>query len=81
MPHFHHFCTSIPVNLDSSGGKYDLSFDPAEPERYRKDVPKADVHILDAGHFALDAAADQIAALVQGFVGSSREGFAARRAR
>ena len=20
MPHFHHFCTSIPVNLDSSGG-------------------------------------------------------------
>ena len=22
-------------------GKYDLSFDPVEPERYRKDVPKA----------------------------------------
>jgi pimeloyl-ACP methyl ester carboxylesterase len=61
-------------------GKYDLSFDLGEPERYRKDVPKAEVHILDAGHFALDTAADQIAALVQGFVGSSREGFAARRA-
>jgi hypothetical protein len=30
--------------------------------------------ILDASHFALDAAADQIAALVQGFVGFSREG-------
>jgi pimeloyl-ACP methyl ester carboxylesterase len=61
-------------------GKYDLSFDLGEPERYRKDVPKAEVHILDAGHFALDTAADQIAAWVQGFVGSSREGFAARRA-
>jgi len=42
--------------------------------------PKAEVHILDAGLFALDTAADQIAALVQGFVGSSREGFAAGRA-
>ena len=61
-------------------GKYELSFDPGEPERYRKDVPNAEVHIVDGGHFALDTAADQIAALVQGFVGSSREGFAERRA-
>jgi hypothetical protein len=29
---------------------------------------------------SLDTAADQIAALVQGLVGSSREGFAAHRA-
>ncbi len=35
-------------------GKYDLSFDPGEPERYRKDVSKAEVHVLDVGHFALD---------------------------
>ena len=53
-------------------GKYDLSFDLGEPERYRKDVPKAEVHVLDAGHFALDTAADEIAALVRGFVGFSR---------
>ncbi len=53
-------------------GKYDLSFDPGEPERYRKDVPKAEVHVLEAGHFALDTAADEIAALVRGFVGPSR---------
>ena len=52
-------------------GKYDLSFDPGEPERYRKDVPNAEVHVLDAGHFALDTAADEIAALVRGFVDSS----------
>ena len=49
-------------------GKYDLSFDPGEPERYRKDVPNAEVHVLDAGHFALDTAADEIAALVREFV-------------
>ena len=53
-------------------GKYDLSFDLSEPEAYRRDVPNAQVHVLDAGHFALDTAADEIAALVRGFVGSSR---------
>ena len=53
-------------------GKYESSFDPSEPESYRRDVPKAEVHIVDGGHFALDTAADEIAAFVQGFVGSSR---------
>jgi pimeloyl-ACP methyl ester carboxylesterase len=53
-------------------GKYELSFDPSEPEAYRRDVPKAEVHIVDGGHFALDTAADEIAALVRQFVGSSR---------
>lgn len=54
-------------------GKYDLSFDLGEPERYRKDVPNAQVHVLDAGHFALDTAADEIASLVRAFVGSSHQ--------
>jgi hypothetical protein len=53
-------------------GKYDLSFDPSEPEAYRRDVPNAQVHVLDAGQFALDTAADEIAALIRGFVASSR---------
>jgi pimeloyl-ACP methyl ester carboxylesterase len=49
-------------------GKHDPSFEIGEPERYRKDVPNAEVHILDAGHFALDTNADEAAALVQGFM-------------
>ena len=49
-------------------GKYDLSFDLSEPEAYRRDVPHADVHVLDAGHFALDTAANEIAALVRSFL-------------
>jgi pimeloyl-ACP methyl ester carboxylesterase len=49
-------------------GRHDLSFDPGEPERYRKDVPQAQVHVLDAGHFALDTKADEIAALVSQFM-------------
>jgi pimeloyl-ACP methyl ester carboxylesterase len=51
-------------------GKHDLSFDISEPEAYRRDVPDAQVHVLDAGHFALDTAADAIAELVRRFVDS-----------
>jgi pimeloyl-ACP methyl ester carboxylesterase len=49
-------------------GKYEASFDPSEPESYRRDVPKAEVQIVDGGHFALDTAADLIAQLVRGFM-------------
>jgi pimeloyl-ACP methyl ester carboxylesterase len=49
-------------------GEHDLSFEQSEPEAYRRDVPNAEVHMLDAGHFALDTQADQIAELVRGFM-------------
>jgi pimeloyl-ACP methyl ester carboxylesterase len=61
-------------------GKYDLSFDPSEPEAYRGDVPNAEIHVLEAGHFALDTAADQIAVLVQEFAGHAAPAMV-RRAR
>ena len=51
-------------------GKYDLSFDLTEPAAYGRDVPSAQIHILDGGHFALDTAADEIAALMRDFVDS-----------
>src|SRR6267143_4325196 len=53
-------------------GKYDLSFELSEPEAYRRDVPKAEVHVLDAGHFALDTAANEITILIHNFLGKSR---------
>jgi pimeloyl-ACP methyl ester carboxylesterase len=49
-------------------GKYESSFDSSEPEAYRRDVPSAQVHIVDGGHFALDTAADHIAQLVSEFI-------------
>lgn len=49
-------------------GKHDLSFELSEPEAYRRDVPNAEVHVLEAGHFALDTAADEIAELVRTFL-------------
>jgi len=52
-------------------GKFDQSFDISEPEAYRRDVPTAEVHILEAGHFALDTRANETAELVVGFVRKS----------
>jgi len=50
-------------------GRYDPSFQVEEAEAYRRDVPAAEVHILDAGHFALDEQPDAIADLTRGFLG------------
>jgi pimeloyl-ACP methyl ester carboxylesterase len=53
-------------------GTHDPSFDIGEPERYRKDVPGAQIHLLDAGHFALDTRADEGAALIRDFMAAGR---------
>ena len=53
-------------------GKHDLSFDISEPDACQRDVPDAEVHLLDAGHFALDTAADEIADLVENFLNPRR---------
>jgi pimeloyl-ACP methyl ester carboxylesterase len=49
-------------------GKYDSSFAVDGASAYRRDVPAAEIHLIDAGHFALDEAADQIAALMREFL-------------
>jgi pimeloyl-ACP methyl ester carboxylesterase len=51
-------------------GKYDELFELSETEAYRRDVPNAQINIVDSGHFALDTAADEIASLVRKFLGS-----------
>jgi pimeloyl-ACP methyl ester carboxylesterase len=49
-------------------GKYDPSFTVAGATAYGDDVPKAEIHFLDAGHFALDEASYDIALLVRNFL-------------
>jgi pimeloyl-ACP methyl ester carboxylesterase len=48
-------------------GKHDLSFTVAGAVAFGEDVATAEVHLLDAGHFALDEAAPQIADLIRAF--------------
>ena len=49
-------------------GKYDPSFALAGAEAYRRDVPNAQVHILEAGHFALDEQVDEAASMIRDFL-------------
>jgi pimeloyl-ACP methyl ester carboxylesterase len=49
-------------------GKYDPNFSVSEAEAFRRDVPETEVHIVEAGHFALDEAVDEIAALMRTFL-------------
>ena len=67
-PTWQHWLRETQPRLLVLWGRYDLSFEPTEPEAYRRDVPGAEIHMLDAGHFALDTVADEIAALVSGFL-------------
>lgn len=49
-------------------GRHDVSFIYPGAEAFKKDVPRAEVHLLDAGHFALAGLEDVFAALMHRFL-------------
>jgi pimeloyl-ACP methyl ester carboxylesterase len=49
-------------------GRYDTSFTEAGGHAYKNDDPQAEVHILDAGHFALDLKSKEIIGLTLDFM-------------
>ncbi len=49
-------------------GKNDPFFLPPGAEAHRRDLPKAEIHLLDAGHFALESKGPEIAALIRDFL-------------
>jgi pimeloyl-ACP methyl ester carboxylesterase len=49
-------------------GKNDKIFPEAGAHPYRRDLPKAEVHILDSGHFALEDKLDTMAPLIRNFL-------------
>jgi pimeloyl-ACP methyl ester carboxylesterase len=50
-------------------GKNDPFFLPAGAEAFRRDVPEAEVHFYDTGHFALETHHGEIAAAMDAFLG------------
>lgn len=50
-------------------GEHDEIFGPDGARAYQRDLPEAEVHLLDAGHFALESSGPEIAALVRDFLG------------
>lgn len=50
-------------------GEHDPSFVAPGAEAFKRDLPNAEIHLLDAGHFALDERTDEIADLILQFMG------------
>ena len=55
-------------------GRHDPAFLLAGALAYRRDLPDAEVHLLDAGHFALETHHRDIAEHVRGFLGRALRG-------
>ena len=68
-PEFQSYLRSNHPPVLAIWGKNDVFFLPAGAEAYRRDVPDAAIHLLDAGHFALDTHHREIAASVRDFLG------------
>ncbi|WP_321931260.1 alpha/beta fold hydrolase [Paraburkholderia guartelaensis] len=49
-------------------GKYDPAFIPAGALAYQRDLPSAEVHLLDTGHFALETHGPEIATYIDKFL-------------
>jgi len=52
-------------------GRHDPVFLPAGAEAFRRDLPEAEVHFLEAGHFALETEAEAVAVLICVFLGQA----------
>jgi pimeloyl-ACP methyl ester carboxylesterase len=49
-------------------GRGDFVFAQEGALAYRKDLPEAEIHLIDAGHFALETNATEISALIRSFL-------------
>ncbi len=69
-PQFQDYFRTRQPPLLAIWGRNDPFFLPAGAEAFKRDVPAADVRLLDTGHFALETHAGEIAAAIRGFLSS-----------
>jgi len=55
-------------------GRNDKGFPPVAAQSYLRDLPKAELHLFDTGHFALEEHGADIARLMRDFLGRSTKG-------
>ncbi|HMF46228.1 MAG TPA: alpha/beta hydrolase [Candidatus Udaeobacter sp.] len=67
-PQFQEYFRKYEPPLLAVWGKNDPFFLPAGAEAFKRDIPKAQVHFYDTGHFALETHAAEIAAMIRDFL-------------
>ncbi|WP_328329578.1 alpha/beta hydrolase [Kribbella sp. NBC_00382] len=68
-PKFQEYFRTSQVPLLAAWGAGDEIFPPAGAKAFQRDLPDAEIHLLDAGHFALESNAPEIATLIRDFLG------------
>jgi pimeloyl-ACP methyl ester carboxylesterase len=67
-PQFQNYLRTRRPPLLAIWGRNDPFFLPAGAEAFKRDIPGADVRLLDTGHFALETHAGEIATAIRGFL-------------
>lgn len=67
-PQFQQYLREYQPPLLATWGKNDVSFIPAGAKAFKKDLPNAEIHLLDTGHFALETHANEIGELMLNFL-------------
>lgn len=67
-PEFQQYLCKHQPPLLAVWGKNDVSFIPEGAEAFKKDLPDAEIHLLDSGHFALETHAKEIGELMVDFL-------------
>jgi pimeloyl-ACP methyl ester carboxylesterase len=70
-PHWQAYLRTMRPPVLAVWGKGDPFFGPEGARAFRKDVPDAEVHLFDTGHFALETDGPAIAALIRSFLRSA----------
>jgi pimeloyl-ACP methyl ester carboxylesterase len=67
-PRVHEYFRNSGVPLLAVWGRGDEIFGPAGAEAFADDLPDADIHLLDGGHFLLESALSDVVGLIRGFL-------------
>jgi pimeloyl-ACP methyl ester carboxylesterase len=71
-PKFHQYFQKYQPPTLLTWGRYDPFFTTRGAEAFKRDLPKAEIHVLDAGHFALETQADVIADYIRTFLAKQK---------
>jgi pimeloyl-ACP methyl ester carboxylesterase len=67
-PRLHEYFRTSKVPLLAVWGRGDEIFGPAGAEAFAEDLPDAEIHLLEGGHFLLESALDEVARLIRPFL-------------
>ncbi|MDE8676504.1 alpha/beta fold hydrolase [Priestia aryabhattai] len=67
-PKFQQYLCKYQPPLLAVWGKNDVSFIPEGAEAFKKDLPDAEIHLVNSGHFALETHANEIGELMVDFL-------------